>query len=139
VRVDKTPTDSTISWTDPPAAYDVYRGSRAAAGAWSYNQTCLSTNVVGSSTADTGTPLPGELFYYLVSRTNTCSESSLGTNSAGAERPNNSACVAPPDVDGDGVPNGSDNCPYVANPLQQDSDNNGVGDPCDSSFIAKRK
>lgn len=36
------------------------------------------------------------------------------------------------DWDGDGVPNALDNCPYDANPQQQDSDADGVGDLCDS-------
>jgi hypothetical protein len=34
------------------------------------------------------------------------------------------------DVDGDGIPDGSDNCPSVANPDQQDSNGDGVGDAC---------
>jgi hypothetical protein len=36
------------------------------------------------------------------------------------------------DSDGDGIPDGSDNCPNVANPDQMDSNNNGVGDACDA-------
>jgi YVTN family beta-propeller protein len=39
--------------------------------------------------------------------------------------------IAPPDADGDGVPNGSDNCPAVANPDQTDTDGDGQGDACD--------
>jgi subtilisin family serine protease len=34
------------------------------------------------------------------------------------------------DWDGDGRLNHSDNCPYVNNPAQQDSDGDGVGDDC---------
>ena len=41
--------------------------------------------------------------------------------------------VANPDRDGDGVLNGSDNCPLVANADQLDSDNDGFGDVCDST------
>ena len=37
------------------------------------------------------------------------------------------------DADGDGIPDGSDNCPLVANPTQADCDGNGVGDACQSS------
>lgn len=40
---------------------------------------------------------------------------------------------APPgaDADGDGIPDGSDDCPTVANPHQDDADSDGVGDVCD--------
>lgn len=37
-----------------------------------------------------------------------------------------------PDGDGDGIPDQSDNCPASANPGQQDNDNDGLGNACDS-------
>jgi hypothetical protein len=36
------------------------------------------------------------------------------------------------DLDGDGIPNASDNCPFTSNPLQTDTDADGLGDACDS-------
>ena len=36
------------------------------------------------------------------------------------------------DIDGDGVPDATDNCPAVANPNQADLDGDGLGDACDT-------
>jgi hypothetical protein len=38
----------------------------------------------------------------------------------------------PPDFDGDGIPDAADNCPFTANPGQEDADGDGVGDACDN-------
>jgi hypothetical protein len=40
--------------------------------------------------------------------------------------------LPPPDRDGDGVPDDTDNCPDVANPDQADSDGDGIGNACDT-------
>lgn len=37
-------------------------------------------------------------------------------------------------MDNDGVPNSRDNCPYVANPDQVDTDGDGIGDVCDDDI-----
>jgi hypothetical protein len=39
--------------------------------------------------------------------------------------------VCDPDIDGDGFNNTDDNCPLVANPGQNDTNRDGVGDACD--------
>jgi outer membrane protein assembly factor BamB len=40
----------------------------------------------------------------------------------------------PPDTDGDGVPDITDNCPAVWNPDQKDSDHDGIGDACNGAI-----
>jgi hypothetical protein len=39
------------------------------------------------------------------------------------------------DNDGDGIPNCNDNCPNIVNPVQGDTDNDGVGNACDNCNI----
>lgn len=43
---------------------------------------------------------------------------------------------APGDIDGDGVPDASDNCPTVANPDQADKNNDGIGDRCQPAMFS---
>jgi uncharacterized repeat protein (TIGR01451 family) len=85
-------TGSTVSWTDGPGPFNVYRGTRTAAP-WSYNQTCFAS-LVGGPVGDAGVPAVDETFFYLVSRAlPACgTESVLGRNSAGAADPNSSPC-----------------------------------------------
>jgi hypothetical protein len=45
-------------------------------------------------------------------------------------------CGGEPDTDGDGVPDGRDNCPTTPNPDQADSDGDGIGDACDQPLLA---
>lgn len=41
-----------------------------------------------------------------------------------------------PDIDGDGILNGVDNCPTTPNPSQADADSDGIGNVCDSDYVA---
>lgn len=51
----------------------------------------------------------------------------VGCSADGDSKP----AVVKIDTDGDGVPDGEDNCRLVANPNQADSNNDGVGNACD--------
>lgn len=50
-----------------------------------------------------------------------------------SEYPIPTTCSPVIDLDGDGVDDASDNCPYVYNPGQIDTDGDGVGDACEDS------
>src|ERR1700674_4391578 len=55
-------------------------------------------------------------------------------NGGGNQPRNNGGSQGPltNDIDGDGIPNASDNCPSVANADQADADGDGVGNVCDN-------
>jgi hypothetical protein len=83
---------STISWTDPPGPFNVYRGTRSGSNPWAYNQTCFASHLAGSSTTESENPSIGAMFFYLVSRLDACGESIPGENSGGQPIPNPSPC-----------------------------------------------
>jgi len=90
----KAPTDTTISWTDAPGPYAVYRGSNGS-GTWTYNHTCLAPGLAATSIVDSAVPAPGIFFYYLVTRFNECRESVPGEDGHMNPIPNATPCPAP--------------------------------------------
>jgi hypothetical protein len=83
---------TTISWNDPPGDYNAYRGT---IDPGPYDQTCLNSGgpISASSVDDDSATPPGETYYYLITRLDSCRESTGGTDSSGAPRPNADPCV----------------------------------------------
>jgi hypothetical protein len=90
----KAPTDTTISWTDAPGPYAVYRGSNGS-GVWTYSHACLAPGLAATSIVDSAVPAPGIFFYYLVTRFNECRESVPGEDGQMNPIPNATPCPAP--------------------------------------------
>lgn len=56
------------------------------------------------------------------------------TDNDGLDTDSNGFCdLGDPDDDGDGWLDAADNCPLIGNPLQEDADNDGRGDLCESA------
>ncbi|ANM29234.1 hypothetical protein ABI59_05995 [Acidobacteria bacterium Mor1] len=115
--------------------YHVYRGYINEGSDFSYNQQCLEANVSATAATEPISPNTFTAFFYLVS--SKCAtgdvESSLGTDSAGADRGQQFTCPDPTrDLDGDGTEEAIDNCPGFQNASQSDADGDSVGDPCDN-------
>ena len=92
VRLDKDGSGATISWTDVPGPYSVYRGTRSGGASWAYNQTCHDSRITASSATDTDNPSSGTMFFYLVTRIGACGESIPGQDSSGQPNPNPFPC-----------------------------------------------
>jgi hypothetical protein len=137
VALSRDPSTTTIAWSgDPGDLFNVYRGSKRGGTSWSYNQSCLATDLPDFSITDSLNPGAGTVFYYLVSRVdNHCGESVLGRGSIATvieDTPMVGQCLGPiVDSDGDGVEDALDNCPDVANADQSDVDGDDHGDACD--------
>jgi hypothetical protein len=70
--------------------FNVYRGLAGIGFAW--NHICSVSNLTSTSTSDSAAPGTGAFYYYLVSGRNDCGESTLGTDSTGALRPEPNPC-----------------------------------------------
>ena len=62
---------------------------------------------------------------------NTATATIAGPSATATVTDNDPAAGAPPDRDGDGVPDASDTCPNIADPGQGDADGDGIGTACD--------
>ena len=129
---------TTLSWNEElvTAPFNVYRGAIWSGIAWQYNHACLQEEVVGTTYETTAEPPVGTAYYYLVSFMDpVCGESILGYDSAMNPIPNDNMCPEiPGDADGDTIWDYQDNCPFVGNPGQEESDCvvTGSGITCDS-------
>ena len=97
LRVAGVGASSTISWTDSPGPFNIYRGTIIPGEPFAYNQGCLNPGAprAVASFTDELPPPPGTAFFYLVTRTNQCGESIPGRASDSIPIPNNNACPGP--------------------------------------------
>jgi hypothetical protein len=87
------PDSATLSWSADPAAlsYEVFRGFVAAGAHYDHNYVCLAEAPMASLSVPND-PLPGQLYYYLVTAKNDCGANGLGSESGGAPRPAPGPC-----------------------------------------------
>ena len=77
----------------------------------------------------------GQSIALIVSGTGRRTAESFEGTAAGAALLQLTYALPPPDGDGDGVDDGADSCPSVANPGQEDTDGDGVGDACEPPLL----
>jgi len=88
------PGASAIAWTrDASSVYsNLYRGTIAASLPFAYDHACLVSSTSAQTASDPAAPPPGAALYYLVSGSNACGESPVGSSSAGVPDPNPAPC-----------------------------------------------
>jgi len=113
---------------------NVYRGSRPYRAAWTYDMECVwADSLTREIVLTDATPASGETVFYLVSARNSCGDSPAGALPDGTPVYPDPACPAfGLDRDLDGIADGADNCPALANPGQFDSERDFVGNDCDN-------
>jgi hypothetical protein len=116
-----------VDWDAPEAAavrFETSTDPAFAAGVNVETRSCPASDVNcwSSVTPMTVYGPPGSVWYWRVGLT-----TSSGTVYSATYR---FTAAQPPDRDGDGVPDATDNCRYRANPDQRDSNHDGKGDAC---------
>jgi len=136
VRIDIGAGGASITWEKSVNGLvsNIYRGSVTAGVAWTYDLECLLSETPFPETVDNATPPLGTAFYYLVSAVSECGESEAHSDSGATPIFASPSCTpaSTADTDGDGVPDRSDNCPLLYNPGQEDVEDDGRGDLCDT-------
>lgn len=139
VGVERPPAGSTTGVTTGTAT----GSSGTATGSTTATGTATGTGTTSGPGSTTGTPIPEpSLCDFTCLRLFDCDADDV-TNLCDVDpcdadivelKP---SCI-PPDSDGDGEPDATDNCERVPNPDQADIDNDGAGDLCDATDCADR-